>query len=41
MIGRSPVPLPRDYAQWVNEAEPAELLGKLREHVNTGVSYGS
>ena len=40
LLSISPVPLPRNYAQWLNEPEPAELLKDVRESVEKGVSYG-
>ena len=40
LLATSPVPLPKDYLQWINDPEPAELLKELRQTVNHSVSYG-
>ncbi len=33
LIAESPVPLPRDYATWINEPEPSEALDKIRDTI--------
>ena len=40
MLAELPVDLPRDYATWINEPEPAELLKELRKSVNKGIKFG-
>ena len=40
VLARSPVPLPADYAVWVNTPESSELLKKVRVSVNKGAPYG-
>lgn len=39
LLGESPVDLPRNYAQWVNTAEPSEELKTIRHSVNRGTPY--
>lgn len=40
LLAEPPVPLPRDYRQWINDPEPAELLKSIRSCVNAEVAYG-
>jgi putative transposase len=40
LLSDSPVPLPHDYAQWIRELEPSEILTKLRQSVNKNIPYG-
>jgi putative transposase len=39
LLAGLPVELPRAYAQWVNEPEPAEALKAIRQSINKGVPY--
>ncbi len=41
LLAELPVPLPNDYEKWINQAEPAEELAKIRDTVNRGVRYES
>jgi REP-associated tyrosine transposase len=40
LLAELPVPLPENYRAWINEAEPAELLKKLRQTFIKEVFYG-
>jgi len=40
LLATSPVPLPRNYSEWVNTPEPAEALGKVRQSVASNVPFG-
>jgi putative transposase len=40
LLADSPVPLPRNYKNWINDPEPAELLADVRQSVGKGTSYG-
>jgi putative transposase len=40
LLAELPVDLPKDYVQWVNEADPAEALKGIRQAINKGVPYG-
>ncbi len=39
-LAQSPVPLPRQYKEWINDPEPQELLKDVRRSVNMSVPYG-
>lgn len=39
LISECPVPLPRNYLEWVNTAESSEELGSIRTLVNKAVPY--
>ncbi|NBD74091.1 hypothetical protein GVX82_03550 [Patescibacteria group bacterium] len=41
LLAQSPVPLPRNYTQWINETEPSELLKDIRTSVTKGVPFGT
>ena len=40
LFADSPTPLPRNYAQWISEAESTEQLTNIRTSVTKGVPYG-
>ncbi|OGG67006.1 hypothetical protein A3C21_04260 [Candidatus Kaiserbacteria bacterium RIFCSPHIGHO2_02_FULL_59_21] len=40
LLADSPVSLPRDYALWVNQAEPTEEVAEIRESIRKGLPYG-
>ncbi len=37
LLGDSPVPLPRNYKQWLNDPEPAEILADIQKRAQRGV----
>lgn len=39
LLADLPVALPRNYRDWINDPEPAELLKDVRESIRTGASY--
>lgn len=41
ILSEPPVPLPVGYEKWINYAEPAEDLEKVRHCIRMGESYGS
>lgn len=41
LLDSSPTPLPRRYREWINEAEPSEMLKEVRMSVNKQIPYGS
>ena len=41
LITPSPVPLPRNYIKWINEAEQSESLAAIRKSISKGIPYGS
>ena len=40
LLAESPVPLPRNYTQWINDPEPAEEAKRIRKSINAEVPYG-
>ena len=40
LLAESPVDLPRNYRQWVNDPEPSEVLKEIRESIRKGIPYG-
>jgi putative transposase len=40
-LSEGPVALPADWSAWVNEAEPAEILGRVRQSVQRGQPFGA
>ena len=41
LITPSPVPLPRSYAKWINEAEQSESLADIQKSISKGIPYGT
>ena len=40
LLANSPVPLARNYVRWVNQPEPSEELGEIRESIRKGIPFG-
>lgn len=40
LLAESPVPLPRNYRTWINDAELSEDLTNIRESIRKGIPYG-
>ena len=41
LVTPSPVPLPRSYAKWINEAEQSESLADIQKSISKGIPYGT